>query len=137
MQNGPLASFKLEIVVLVVLMMILVIGPLTVFAPKILAAKRRGLREYGRFAADYSRNFDRRWMCGADGTGEEALGSADIQSLADLDGAVSIIRSMTAFPVGRDQILQLIVATIIPFAPLLLTAIPLEQLLDRIIGVVF
>lgn len=135
--DGTLAGFKLEIVVLVVLMMILVIGPLTVFAPKVLAAKRRGLREYGRFAADYSRNFDRRWMCGADGTGEEALGSADIQSLADLDGAVSIIRSMTAFPVGRDQILQLIVATIIPFAPLLLTAIPLEQLLDRIIGVIF
>jgi hypothetical protein len=135
--NGSLASFKLEIVVLVVLMMILVIGPLTVFAPKILAAKRRGLREYGRFAAEYSRNFDRRWMRTADGGGEEALGSADIQSLADLDGAVSIIRSMTALPVGRDQILQLIVATIIPFAPLLLTAIPLEQLLDRIIGVVF
>ncbi len=135
--DGTLAGFKLEIVVLVVLMMILVIGPLTVFAPKVLAAKRRGLREYGRFAADYSRNFDRRWMCGADGTGEEALGSADIQSLADLDSAVSIIRSMTAFPVGRDQILQLIVATIIPFAPLLLTAIPLEQLLDRIIGVIF
>ncbi len=135
--DRTLASFKLEIVVLVVLMMILVIGPLTVFAPKILDAKRRGLREYGRFAADYSRNFDRRWMRGANGGGEEALGSADIQSLADLDSAVSIIRSMTAFPVGRDQILQLIVATIIPFAPLLLTAIPLEQLLDRIIGVVF
>lgn len=135
--NGTLASFKLEIVVLVVLMMILVVGPLTVFAPKILAAKRRGLREYGRFAADYSRNFDRRWMRAADGSGEEALGSADIQSLADLDSAVSIIRSMTAFPVGRDQLLQLIFATILPFAPLLLTAIPLEQLLDRIIGVIF
>lgn len=118
-------------------MMIFVIGPLTVFAPKILAAKRRGRREYGRFAADYSRTFGRRWMSGAASDGEEPLGSADIQSLADLDGAVSIIRSMTALPVVRDQILQLIVATIIPSTPLLLTAIPLEQLLDRIIGVVF
>jgi hypothetical protein len=142
--GASLADFKLEIVLLVAILLAVVLGPLAVFAPKILAAKRDGLRRYGVFAADYARGFERRWLGPRDPTsrdatpsGEAALGAADIQSLADLDGALAIVKSMTPLPVSRDTILQLILATVIPFAPLLLTMIPLEELLDRIIGAVF
>ena len=50
---------------------------------------------------------------------------------------MSIVKSMTALPVGRDVFIQLILATVIPLAPLLLTMFPLEELLNRIIGAVF
>jgi hypothetical protein len=143
-EGASLADFKLEIVLLVAILLVVVLGPLAVFTPKILAAKRDGLRRYGVFAADYARGFERRWLAPGDPTsrdptprGEAALGAADIQSLADLDAAVQTIRSVTPLPVARDTILQLIVATVIPFAPLLFTLIPLEELLDRIIGAVF
>jgi len=136
-EGASLADFKLEIVFLVALGIVLVLGPLTVFAPRILAAKRRGLREYGAFAADYMREFDRRWLRRPDHDHVSLLGTGDIQSLADLGNAFSVIREMKAVPFNRDMLLQLVWATLAPFFPLVFTMIPLEELLDRMIKAVF
>ncbi|MEI6653980.1 MAG: hypothetical protein WCP45_04375 [Verrucomicrobiota bacterium] len=136
-QGASLADFKLEIVFLVAFGMVLVFGPLTVFAPKILAAKRRGLREYGAFAADYTRDFHRRWLLSADHDQEPLLGTGDIQSLADLGNSFAVIKEMKAVPFSRDMFLQLLWATLVPFVPLVFTMIPLNELLDRIIRAAF
>ena len=133
-QGASLADFKVEIVALVLLGVVLVLGPLTVFAPQILAAKRRGLREYGAFAANYTRDFHRRWLLSADHDDEPLLGTGDIQSLADLGNSFAVIKEINAVPFSRDMFLQLIWATLVPFAPLVFTMIPLEDLLDRLIG---
>lgn len=136
-QGASLTDFKLEIVALVVFLMLLVLGPLCVFAPKIIAAKREGLREYGRFTAEYMREFDRRWLRSPDRDGETLLGTGDIQSLADIGNAFGVIREIKALPFGRDAFMQLLAAILVPFVPLLLTLMPLEALLDRLIGAVF
>ena len=136
-EGASLAEFKIEIVSLVLFGMVLVLGPLTVFAPQILLAKRRGKREYGAFAADYTREFDRRWLRNADHDETPLLGASDIQSLADLDTAYSVIKDIRAVPFSRDLLLQLVWATLAPFAPLVFTMIPLEELLDRMIKIVF
>ena len=91
----------------------------------------------GVLAADYVRQFDRRWVRSPAHDDRELLGAADIQSLADLENGFSVIKSITALPVSRDTFIRLILATVIPFAPLLLTMFPLEELLNRIIGGVF
>ncbi len=135
--GATLPDFKLEIAGLVVLLMLVVLAPLCVFAPQIAAAKRRGMREYGNFSAEYTRRFDQRWLRNGNSEGETLLGSADIQSLADLDNAMSIVSEMRPFPIGRDALVNLIAAALIPFAPLLLTMFPLEVLLERIVGVLF
>lgn len=136
-QGAVLTDFKFEILALVVFLMLLVLGPLCVFAPQILAAKRQGLREYGQFAAEYMRDFDRRWLRSADRDGVTLLGTGDIQSLADLGNAFDIIREIKPVPFGRDAFVQMIAATLAPFVPLLLTLMPLEALLDRLMGAVF
>lgn len=136
-EGASLADFKLEIVVLVALLMLFVLGPLCVFGPKIMAAKRSGLREYGNLAAELCRQFDHKWVRSSDRPGQAMLGAPDMSALADFQSAVSVIREMRALPFGRDTLTQLTLATVLPFVPLLLTMIPLEQLLDRIIGAVF
>ncbi|RYD39507.1 MAG: hypothetical protein EOP83_36665 [Verrucomicrobiaceae bacterium] len=136
-EGASLPDFKLEIVSLVAIGMMLVFGPLTVFAPSIMAAKRRAKRTYGKFAAEYMRGFDRRWIQGQDTDIQAALGSADIQSLADLDNAYSIIKETKPVPYSRDTILQLVWATLAPFIPLVFTMIPFDELLDRLIKSVF
>ena len=136
-QGASLAAFKLELVLLVGLGMLLLMGPLLVFAPKILAAQRQGLREYGAFAAEYMREFDRRWLRSGDRDGVALLGTGDIQSLADIGNAFSVIREMKPVIFSRTMLVQLAAATLIPFLPLVFTMIPLEQLLDRIIGAIF
>jgi hypothetical protein len=136
-EGASLADFKLEIVCLLAFGILLVLGPLTVFAPQILAAKRLGKREYGVLAAEYVREFDRRWLRNADHDATPLLGASDIQSLADLDNAYSIVKEVKAVPFNRDMLLQLVWATLAPFAPLVFTMIPLEDLLDRILKTIF
>ncbi len=136
-QGASLAAFKLELVLLVGMGMLLLMGPLLVFAPKILAAQRQGLREYGAFTAEYMREFDRRWLRSGDRDGVALLGTGDIQSLADIGNAFTVIREMRPVIFSRTMLVQLAAATLIPFLPLVFTMIPLEQLLDRIIGAIF
>ena len=44
---------------------------------------------------------------------------------------------MRAALVTRDAIVQLGIATIIPLAPLLLTVMPLEELVKKLFGILF
>jgi hypothetical protein len=135
--GASLTQFRLEILLLVILMVILVVGPLLVFAPQLAAARRTGLREYGTLAQRYVRDFDAKWLRGNDSAGEPILGAGDIQSLADLGTSFSVIQGMRMVPVTRQAMLQLGAATLAPIAPLLLTLMPLEELLKKLFGILF
>jgi hypothetical protein len=133
--GAKLTDFRLEILLLVIFMLCLVVGPLTVFAPQLARTKRTGLREYGTLAQRYVRDFDAKWLRGGERTAEPMLGSGDIQSLADLGNSFAVVQGMRMVPVTRDAVFQLIVATVAPIAPLVLTMMPLDELLKRLFGV--
>jgi hypothetical protein len=135
--GARLTEFRLEIFLLVIYLLCLVVGPLLVFAPQIAQAKRTGLREYGTLAQRYVRDFDAKWVRGGATADEPMLGSGDIQSLADLGNSFAVVQSMRLVPVSRDVIVQLAVATLIPLLPLVLTLMPLEDLLKKLVGIVF
>jgi hypothetical protein len=65
------------------------------------------------------------------------VGSADIQSLADLGNSYEVVRSMRFIPFTRDAVIQLGVITLAPVAPLLLTMISWEELLKQLFALVF
>src|SRR5204862_4220953 len=88
-------------------------------------------RRHTRSLRDWSSD-----VCSSD-LGELLVGSADIQSLADLGNSFELVRSMRVVPVTRDAVLQLAVITLVPIAPLLLTMVSLEELLKRLLQVVF
>jgi hypothetical protein len=66
---------------------------------------------------------------------EPLMGSADIQSLADLANSFEVVKTMRVAPITRDALLGLVVATLAPVAPLALTMMSLEELLKRLFGV--
>ena len=134
--EAKLPQFKMEIIVLVAWMLFSVLGPLLVFMPVLAHAKRVGLREYGSLAQRYVRDFDDKWLRGRAPSEDTLLGSGDIQSLADLGNSFEVVRGMRAVPFTRDAILQLAVFALLPLAPLLLTMISLEQLLETLVKVV-
>jgi len=115
----------------------LVLAPFLVFAPQLASAKRTGLREYGTLAERYVREFDAKWLRGGAPPTEGLIGSADLQSLADLGNSFEVVRTMRAALMTRDAIIQLAVATLLPLAPLLLTIMPLEELLKKLFGILF
>ena len=132
-----LLSYKITIAAYVVLQLILFLGPLLVFTPLLLKAKRKGLLDYGVLAARYTQSFDEKWVKGNAPEGESLLGSSDIQSLADLSNSFQIVRSMRTFPFNRDNIVFIVAASVIPMLPLVLTIIPLEEILLRILKLLF
>jgi len=136
-QQATLPDFKVELVVVVGFMLLVVLAPLLLFTPHLGAARRAGLREYGTLAQRYVREFDEKWLRGGCAAGEPLVGSADIQSLADLGNSFEVIRTMRVVPITRDAVVQLAVITLLPVAPLLLTMISLEELLKRLLQVVF
>ena len=88
-------------------------------------------------ASRYVADFRRKWIEGHSAKDEALVGSADIQSLADLSNSFEVVREMRLVPFGRATVLRLAVLTALPLVPLTLTMIPLEQLIDRAFGVFF
>ena len=135
--GAALPEFKLEIAVLVVFLVCVVLGPLLVFAPQLAEAKRTGNREYGTLAQRYVREFDAKWLRGGAPADETLVGSGDIQSLADLSNSFEVVRTMRIAPVTTEALLRLVAATLAPLVPLALTMMSLEELLKRLLGIVF
>jgi hypothetical protein len=134
--GATLLDFKLEMVTLVVLLMCVVLGPLLLFVPQMAGAKLVGLREYGALAQRYVRQFDSKWLrAGTSPEAEPLLGSADIQSLADLSNSFEIVKSMNLVPFTKETVIQLGVTAVVPIAPLVLTLIPLEDLLKKLFSI--
>ena len=135
--GAELLSFKVEIALVVCFVQFLVFAPLLLFSLQLAQAKRAGLREYGTLAARYIRDFDSKWLRGNAPAREPLVGSADVQSLADMGNSFEGVRKMRVAPVTRDAIVQLAVATAVPVAPLLLTIMPLEELVKLLAGILF
>jgi hypothetical protein len=76
----------------------------------------------------YVREFNQKWVRGGAPSGEPLVGSADIQSLADLGNSFEIVQRMRLVPFTKETILMLAVVTLAPVAPLALTMILLEEL---------
>jgi hypothetical protein len=144
--------------------MLFVLAPLTIFVFHLSKSKRAGTREYGILASRYVNDFRQKWIEGpwsdaasvrigdaaASGpaespdagsvghvAGEPVLGTADIQSLADLANSFDVVREMRLMPIGRQAVVQLAIMLALPLLPLTLTMIPLEEMIDRAVGVFF
>ncbi len=130
-----LLSFKLQAGGFVAFFVFAILAPLLMFTPQMARAKRKGLADYGLLAQRYVEGFEQKWVV-AEPT-EEILGSGDIQSLADLGNSYAVIREMRPVPFGLQDISRLAIATAAPMVPLLLTIWSPEEVLMRIIKVVF
>jgi hypothetical protein len=134
--GATLIQFKVELIGLVAFLVFAILGPMLVFGPKLEAAKRKGLREYGTLAQQYGRAFDRKWLRGGASADEPLLGSADLQSLADLGNSIDVVKGMRFVPFTLQTVVQLAVTTLLPVLPLMLTMISLEELLERLLKIV-
>ena len=135
--GAKLPEFTVEIIGAVGVLVFLVLCPLMVFAGQLARVKRTGLGEYGVLAQEYTREFDAKWLRGERDRSEALVGSADIQSLADLGNSFEVIKTMRLVPFTKETVLQLAVVPVAPLAPRLLTMISLEELLKRLLAAVF
>jgi len=133
-EGAALPAFYMEIASAVALLMALVLAPLPFFVFQLARAKREGTREYGLLAMRYADAFRDKWLGGQHPAGEPLIGSADIQSLADLAGAHDVLREMRVLPFSMQTIVRLAIVVALPYLPLVLAMIPLEELVGRFIS---
>lgn len=134
--GAKLTDFMILILGVVLFVQLIVLGPLFVFVPSLMRAKRVGLRNYGILASRYVAEFDFKWVRGGV-VDEQLMGSGDIQSLADLANSFQVIRDIRPFPFDKGTVIQVILFVLIPILPLVLTMIPLEELLKKFFEAVF
>ena len=106
------------------------------FTPQLARARREGFPEYGALASSYVMDFDEKWSRSKVNY-KQLLGTGDIQSLADLGNSLAVVREMRAVPFVTYDVVRLLVVTVVPLVPLLLTIMPLDQLVTEAIKFVF
>ena len=132
--GAAIETFRIPMVILLILTQALILAPLLLFWPILARTRREWLRSYSHLVLRYNRAFHEKWIDGPTPEGEALLGSADIQSLADLGGSFEFIRSMRTVPFNQRIVLQLAVITALPGLPLLLLVVPIEKVLDALGG---
>jgi len=133
--GASLANYRVTILGFVALILIVFLGPLLVFSLKLFDTRRKGLLEYGALANEYTQSFERKWIRREAPEGEALIGSADIQSLADLANSFEVVRKMRPAPLDlMTTILPMVAAAVIPFLPLALTVFPFEEIIKKIVG---
>jgi len=134
-RGESLTTFKLEIAGFIAVFVVAILGPLVMFTPGMARAKRKGLADYGLLAERYVESFEQKWIL--EKPAEELLGSADIQSLGDLANSYAVVREMRSIPFGFEDITRLAAATAAPLLPLVFTIFSPEEVILRVIKVVF
>jgi len=132
-----LFSFKMQAVGFIGFFLVFVLGPLTMFTPQLSRAKRKGLADYGLLANRYVEGFEQKWVEGNANEAAELLGSGDIQSLADLGNSYAAVKEMRAVPFDLQDIGRLAAVTAVPLLPLGLTVFSFEELVMRIVKILF
>lgn len=108
------------------------LAPLLVFSPRLAAARRRGLIEYGVLGTRVARSFHDAWLAPGAAPAKQVLARPDASALADLHHVLDAVRRVRVFPVDRSALRILLIVTITPFVPLIVSQVPPEQALQAL-----
>ena len=123
-------EFRNELIMLLVLVLMLFAGPLLVLARPLIRARLRGALEYGALAGVVGQYFEERWLERGSAVDAGALVAPDFSATTDLYSITANVRAMRVIPVGLKSLLPLLVATLLPFVPVVLIALPVEQVMQ-------
>lgn len=134
LSSGAMAFESLYGLVPLVLLAVaaLLIGPLLLFSPRLWICRTAGWRRYMGMASSYVEAFDRKWIRGENPSAEPLIGTDDLQSLADLNNSMTLVRELRWVPVGKRLLLCLASAVIVPLLPLLLLKYPISELAQKL-----
>jgi hypothetical protein len=132
-QGATLTSLKFIMIAYCLSAVVVLVAPLLLLAPKLLQVKKLGREEYGVLASDYNHMFDAKWVHGRPPQGETLLGSSDIQSLADLNNSYAAVRQISVIPIQKDTLMVLALLATLPLVPVLIAAMPVDQLLRTLL----
>jgi hypothetical protein len=134
-EKVPVQTFKIPIAAFVAITLVLFLGPLFMFAPALLATRRRGLHEYSTLGAKIGRLYHQKWVMEINPTDDSLLSTSDNTSLANYSRDYELVNQMRIFPFEPRTVIVLALAGLIPMVPLLATVMPMEQIFRLLLKV--
>ena len=110
---------------------VLFLGPLTVFTDKLWVCHTTGVWRYTDLASRYVSEFEEKWTGRNPVGGEPLLGTADVQSMADLANTFGGVKEMRWIAAGPRLLTMMAIGAIVPFLPLLLFEYPIPELTKK------
>jgi hypothetical protein len=134
--GARLADFRMDVAVLAVFEALLVLLPLTFFVKTLEGARWRASREFGTLASSYVDAFREKWIRDGLPQTDGLLGTADLQSLADLAHSFESTRGLRPVPISKSILITITAVIIGPMMPLAFTIMPAEQIIERVLKAV-
>ena len=132
--GAHLLSFKLPAILLLVLVLLIAVGPLLFFVPKLAPLRRKGILQYGGLAHLHSTEFHDKWILHRKGRELEFLAAPEISSLTDLASSFHNIEEMKPLPLDKGSLVAPVLAVLIPLLPAILAQIPLKVILKSLLA---
>ncbi|MFI5372852.1 MAG: hypothetical protein ACHQ52_14960 [Candidatus Eisenbacteria bacterium] len=134
--GATLDSFKIPLGAYVVIGLLILLAPLLVFAPRLAKLREAGVLDYGALANEYVEAFDRKWVQRRADPGEPLLGSADIQSLADMGNSHEAVLRIRPVPVDTRNLVMIVAGLVLPMVPFLAFVVPLRVMLTQVLKLI-
>jgi hypothetical protein len=126
-------SLYIPMGIFVAMVLVLFLAPLLVFVPPLLALKRQSLLAYGALVGRHGRLVEHRWLRGETVTDDGLLEAPELGPVADTLTLYQAIEKLRPSPIGKQSIVTVAGAAIIPMLPVIAIQIPIkEQLLSVI-----
>jgi hypothetical protein len=113
---------------LLLVVIVLFVAPLLIFTPTLLKAWRRGALQYGALADRVGTAFEDKWLGHDQEPDKVALDKPDFSAITDLYSIVANVYAMRLIPIDLKSVIILSVAALFPFIPVVLLALPLDQI---------
>jgi hypothetical protein len=132
-KGESLESLKYHVGLFIICALVIVHLPLLAFLHCLMRCRLDGLLEFGALAWRHDQAFDEKWIKNRSKERDETLlGSADIQSLADIAMCYEHVERMWPIPFDPKAFAILVLAALVPMIPLLGTKIPLTEIFAKL-----
>ncbi len=131
-----LRDFKLEGIVLLIIVLIIAFGPLVFFVPRLGRLRRKGILDYGILAQMHGMDFHNKWILQRAGCEEEFLSAPEVSTLTDFASSYQNIENLKPFPFDKGAFFAVILAVVIPMLPVILAEIPFAEVLKGLLSAV-
>jgi hypothetical protein len=126
-------SLMIPLALFVVAMVVLYLGPLAMFIPRLVHLKREGLLEYGALVGRHGRLVRRRWIAQEPVEQGPLLQAAELGPVIDTVSMYEVVEGIRPTPIGKRALLGIVLPALLPMIPVFAIQIPVKDMFLKLL----
>jgi hypothetical protein len=131
--GGTLEGVRAPAGVFIIIWVLTILLPLTLFSPKLFELRHDGLVRYSVVAMGVTGRFDDKWVENPESPPQEMIGNQDPSSLIDYLSSYDVIRQAQVIPIDKRSLLYIVSLSAAPFILVWLLVTPLDKWVGEIL----